>query len=320
MRTASGAPSSYDDPVVREALQVVRAIVPGYDPVDCEPLKRGKSDVFAVNGPSGCPPLVAKRARADTIAIEHKILTWLGTAPFPTVLARGATKASEADRAWLVSEYAVGEPYDRSSPTHRRLAGTWLGDLHVWSASVATPNLPARDSEYHRNVVRSSGTTLADALAGGTALTVHDRSTIRALGEMGRNVLDRWSDVDALLGVLPATLVHSGMAEKNIRIVPDPRRPAVLAFDWEQAGWGCPAADLSMVDLESYAVRARLRIDLPEARLLAAVGELLWCFAGVPGERPNLLGSWPHRAVGKLEAYLDRVRTAMCVFDAGTQS
>jgi hypothetical protein len=47
---------------------------------------------------------------------------------------------------------------------------------------------------------------------------------------------------------------------------------------------------------------------------------MLWCFAGVPGERPNLLGSWPQRAVWKLEAYLDRIRAALHVLDAGTAS
>jgi hypothetical protein len=313
--------SVHDDPVAREALQVARVIVPDFDPVECEALKRGKSDVFAIRGVGGHAPLVAKCGTADTIAIEHQVGTWLASAPFSTVVTRGTTKARQADRAWLVSEHVEGEPYDRSFPIHRRLAGTWLRDLHVWSASVARPHLPSRDLAYHRNVVHKSCATLAATLTHGCVRTVHDRSTVRALEKMGRAVLGHWSNIQAILCVLPATLVHSGIAGKNVRVVPDPTTPAVLAFDWEQAGWGCPAADLSMVDVDSYAVRARQGgIEVPDVHRMAAIGELLWCFAAVPGEGQNLLGPWPHRAVAKLEAYLDRVRSAMSVFDAGRQS
>lgn len=316
--TGPGMAPRTDDPRVREALQVVRTVVPGFDPVACERLKRGKSDVFTVHG-AGDRPLVAKCAREDTISVEHQVLTWLEAAPFRTVLARGTTKAWETGRAWLVSEYAVGQPYDPRSPTHRRLAGIWMSDLHMWSASVVRPNLPARNSAYHREVVHEACATLADALRGGCGLTAGHSATIRSVEELGRVVLDRWSYVDALLRDIPETLVHSGIAGKNVRIVEDASMPTVLAFDWEQGGWGCPAADMSMVDLRSYRMRVRRGgVDLPDAGLVQAVGELLWCFAAVPGERQNLLGSWPHRAVGKLEAYLDRIRAAFRVLDAGT--
>jgi hypothetical protein len=307
-----------DDSTVREALQVVRTAVPDFDPVVCERLKRGKSDVFVVRDSSGLRPLVAKCARKDTISIEHRVLTWLEAAPFPTVLARGTTDAWRPGRAWLVSDHAVGEPYAALSPVHRHIAGAWMADLHVWAALVPTPNLPSRDSEYHRNIVREACATLTDALAGGGALSIQETSTVGALKEMSLGVLDLWNEVGVVLRSLPATIVHSGFGGKNVRVACDSGQPAVLAFDWEQAGWGCPAADMSMVDLRSYAVRARRGgIDLPDPRLLRAIGELLWCFAAIPGERPNLLGAWPHRAAGKLGFYLDRVRAAMLIFKAG---
>jgi Ser/Thr protein kinase RdoA (MazF antagonist) len=265
--------------------------------------------------------VVAKCASKDTISVEHRVLTWLEAAPFPTVLACGTTDARQTGRAWLVSEYAGGEPYDRRSPTHRRLAGDWMGELHLWCASVVKPDLPSRDSTYHQNVVDEACATLADALHEGCGLTAEHRATVGALEEIGRDVLDRWSELHALLRDIPQTLVHSGIAGKNVRVVQGAGTPAVLAFDWEQAGWGCPVADMSMVDLNSYRKRARQGgVDLPDSALVQAVGELLWCFAAIPGERPNLLGSWPHRAVGKLEAYLDRVGACLLVLDAGTRS
>jgi hypothetical protein len=307
-----------DDPTVREALHAVRTAAPDFDSVVCEPLKRGKSVVFAVHDSSGLPPLVAKCARKDTISIEHRVLTWLEAAPFPTIVARGTTDAWRPGLAWLVSEHAGGEPYDPFSPIHRHLAGAWMAELHLWSASAPTLNLPSRDSEYHLNVVREACATLADALDGEGALTIQEISTVCALREIGLAVLDLWSMVGGVLRSLPATIVHSGFARKNVRVAYNSGQPAVLAFDWEQAGWGCAAADMSMVDLRSYAVRARRGgIDLPDPRLLCACGELLWCFAGIPGERPNLLGAWPHRAVRKLDFYLDRVQAAMLILKAG---
>jgi hypothetical protein len=107
-----------DGTAIREALEVVRTVVPGFEPVAWERLKQGKSEVFAVHGAGSRHPLVAKCASKDSISVEHRVL------------------------AWLISEYAVGEPYDLRSSTHRRIAGKWMGDLHTWSASVLGPNLP----------------------------------------------------------------------------------------------------------------------------------------------------------------------------------
>ncbi|MGY1737095.1 phosphotransferase [Geodermatophilus sp. SYSU D00684] len=305
-------------PPVREALDVVRTVAPEFVPVACVRLKHGKSDVVEVRGRGARPSLVAKCAQADTIAVEHRVLGWLEAAPFPSVHTFGTAPARAAGRAWLVSEYAAGVPYDARSAVHRRVAGAWMGEFHTWSGSVVPPDLPSRDLAYHRAVVSEACATLADALDTGEGLTRPHRTTISRLEAVGRDVLARWSDVQELLDELPATLVHSGIAGKNVRMAMRGDGPAVLAFDWEQAGWGCPAADLSMVDLHSYTARVRRAgLDLAEPRLVGAVGEVLWCFAGISGERLNLIGSWPHRAVGKLEFYLDRIEAGVAVVDAG---
>jgi hypothetical protein len=215
----------------------------------------------------------------------------------------------------------MGEPYHRNSASHRRIAGAWMADLHVWSASVVAPDLPARDSAYHRQIVRAACATLAEALEVSRDLTVHDRSTVRVLHEIGLSVLDGWHQVDSVISALPATIVHSGISGKNLRVNAEPGHAVVLAFDWEQAGWGCPAADLSMVDLPTYRTHAqRGGIGLPDTPLVGAVGAILWCLAAIPGERPNLVSSWPHRAAGKLTAYLDQIRSAMIVLDGNALS
>jgi Ser/Thr protein kinase RdoA (MazF antagonist) len=301
------------DATAREAVQVVRTVMPGFEPVLCEPLKQTvKSAVFAVHGREGHPTVVAKCASTDTISLEHRVLSWLEAAPFPTVIGHGTRQARGPGRGWLVSQHAGGQSYDPRSPTHRSLAGAWLADLHAWSASVPRPQLPARGAEYHRNAVDAACATLTDTLSGAAGLTADDAATIIALRTLGWDVLERWDEIEAALQGLPVTLVHSDVGRNNVQVVHEVDGSAVLAFDWEQAGWGCPAADISMVDLDSYTKRARPEgIELPDGHLVAAVGTLLWCFAAVPGERSTLLGAWNRRPLGKLAFYLGRVRAAM---------
>lgn len=289
-----------------EARAVVGAIL-GQQPVTCRRLKAGKSDVFLLAG-GGAGPVVAKRAAAETIAVEFTVLKWLAGAPFPAVQPRGTVPADTGPRAWLVSDFADGDPYDSRQPDHARLAGVWLAELHRWSTTNKPPSLPSRGRSYHAGVLRAALETLAESLQYGPALTRPERESIRQMSDALAAVLDGWAGFSAALDRLPDAVVHSGIAGKNVR-VSRVGAPAVLAFDWEQAGWGCPAADLSKVDLASYSARrGRALAGLDEAR---SVGEVLWCAAAIPGERANLLGEWPHRAAAKVEYYLDRVNEAL---------
>lgn len=320
MNPASGI-GMLDDPLTSEASRIAESVMPGFEVHRCEPLKWGKSAVFAVHDSGDQHPLVLKRAGADTIAVEYRVLTWLHTSPLPSVRAWAVAPAADAGYAWLVSDFVGGAPYDRRSPAHRALAGTWLGDLHAWSASVATPDLPSRDSDYLRGIVAEARATLEEAWETGPALSDQERTVVRSLADSSGRLIERWESASRLLEALPTTLVHSGIAGKNVRIVPVDGGHAVMAFDWEQGGWGCPAADVSMVDVHAYALRLRRRgISLPDPDRVGAIGRALWCLAGVPGERGNLTGNWPHRAAGKLDFYRCGVDAALDVLDPRSRS
>lgn len=319
MRRAGSAPDVDDDLAAREAVGVVESAIPGFRIQRCEPLKKVKSAVFALHS-EGRRPLVAKRASAETIANEYRILRWIEEAPVPTVRP-WAVVPGASGTAWLISDYVAGEPFDRRSANHRELVGTWLGDLHIWCAGTPPPDLPSRDLAYHRDVVARAQTTVEEAWRSGAALTETERAAARRLADASSRLLDLWDGVRIGLDPLPTTLVHSGIAGKNVRVVQDGGGHLVLAFDWEQGGWGCPAADLALVDLAAYRERwGRQGLSRADAERVGAIGSALWCLAGVPDERGNLLGRWPHRAAGKLEYYERCVTGALRILESRTGS
>jgi aminoglycoside phosphotransferase (APT) family kinase protein len=293
------------DPAWDEAVGVVRDLTGDTAASMLAPLKQGKSDVFLVGRGADRPPVVAKRAREATVDNERRILELLRLAPVRSLRLYGVACASRPGTKWLVTEYAAGDPFDRQSARHLQLAGEWLAHLHLWSEGVGPLSLPDRGPSYHRAVVQEALATLdaaERALSGGAV----DLEPLRGLRAVAQNLLERWDEIEQTLSAAPPVLVHSGFADKNVVIWDQAEEPAVLAFDWEQGGWGSGAADLSMVDVDAYlGVRGRLAdAATTTIRRLALIGRVLWCLAPVPGERPNLLGPWPERALRKLPAYL----------------
>jgi hypothetical protein len=51
---------------------------------------------------------------------------------------------------------------------------------------------------------------------------------------------------------IPSTLVHGDFSPKNVHIRAGNASVDVLPLDWETAGWGVPARDLSDVPIELY--------------------------------------------------------------------
>jgi aminoglycoside phosphotransferase (APT) family kinase protein len=54
----------------------------------------------------------------------------------------------------------------------------------------------------------------------------------------------RWDSLQDAAAVLPPALVHGDLVGKNATIRNAGGRAELVAFDWETAGWGPPAADL----------------------------------------------------------------------------
>jgi len=94
-----------------------------------------------------------------------------------------------------------------------------------------------------------------------------------------------WDDwVAAACAGVPSTLVHGDFRPKNAYLRDDGAGMCLFPIDWEMAGWGVPAADLTRVDLRAYWAVVRERwpdVDLGTVERLALFGQIFRLLAGI---------------------------------------
>ena len=104
--------------------------------------------------------------------------------------------------------------------------------------------------------------------------------------------------------------------KKNVRVRNGTAGGAVLlAFDWEVSGWGLPAVDLAMADLEVYLTCVRpVWPQLTPALLqrLAHLGTLMrGGTASVRWEAESLERGWLENVIGNMRLYAQRMSAAL---------
>jgi hypothetical protein len=120
-----------------------------------------------------------------------------------------------------------------------------LAGLHTSAAALAgTVSLPERGPAHYLEQVRVARANIEQ-----TGVLVVLSAEHRALLDELRRLLDRvhacWDAICGPCAAVPRTLVHGDLARKNCRLRATPAGLTVVAVDWETAGWGPPAADLS---------------------------------------------------------------------------
>lgn len=174
---------------------------------------------------------------------------------------------------WLLVEEARGEPYGER---HRQAGARWMAALHALPRPAGLPDLET-DLEPALRVLR-----LASEHPG------LDRGVVRRLQEAA----------ETLPAVrLPHAIVHGDFWPCNVRV----REGQVLAFDWEQAAWGCPLRDLALVDLALYAELRGLPLDADAHR----AARTLHVLQALPGEEPVVRSELVGRLGRKLRAYAE---------------
>jgi hypothetical protein len=61
-----------------------------------------------------------------------------------------------------------------------------------------------------------------------------------------------WEQLTSVCECMPTTLVHGDFISKNVGVRTSQDGIMLLPFDWEKAGWGSPAEDISRVDIPTY--------------------------------------------------------------------
>lgn len=265
-----------------------------------------KSAVYRLSctGPGGYE-VIAKRCRSHTAATERLIYTEvLPQLPVPILRFHGLVKEAEADFCWMFLDDAGDSEYSLESNRHRQLAGEWLALVHGCSGRVELPELPDRSPDHYIKGLRASRDTILRNIDQ-PVLTADDRRAFERLLMQCDAVEARWDRITDFCAAMPPSVVHGDFVPKNMRVRSGASGPALLVYDWECAGWGVPAADLTQrdtrspsPDLDAYCRAIRQfwpQLHSGHVEMLATVGRI-FRLVGAVGWACDSLGFDPSRS------------------------
>ncbi len=207
---------------------------------------RNKSAVYRLIGAGpNSEPVIAKRCRRRIARLEQFIYQeFLPPLAVPSLRCYGRVEEAKTEFDWLFLEQAGGTEYSPLNAQHRALAGRWLGTIH--SAAVKhslAVRLPARGPDHYLKLLRLTRDQLCEHEANPRwqAAAV----LLRSLVSQCDSIEARWSQVEGYCLPAPRGLVHGDFVVKNLRVQNTDAGPTLLAYDWENAGWGVPAGDLA---------------------------------------------------------------------------
>src|ERR1041384_3443324 len=245
---------------------------------------RNKSTVYRLvgAGPRGAS-VIAKRSLADTARVERIIhQEFMSQFHLPSLRYYGFLEESDGEYCWLFLENAAGEAYSPLSAEHRVLAANWLAALHTAALNTnLNTRLPSREPSDYLDLLTKARTTFQQHLSNPVMLD-NDLRTLDSLISHCDIIESHWSELEEACDRMPRALVHGDFVIKNVSVQQKKSGPALLAFDWELAGWGVPATDLAQFtgrtvspDLSTYYSSMKLlkgRQDLHAVHRLAESG------------------------------------------------
>ncbi|MHC4901163.1 MAG: aminoglycoside phosphotransferase family protein [Planctomycetota bacterium] len=260
------------------------------DRVDVLTQDRGTT-VWRLHGVGdGGGAVIAKRSPRTTAAVERIVYEQcLREAGVPVLRYYGAVV--EAEHGWLFVEEASGARFHPDKEAHRVAAARWLGALHrSIREGDAPPGLPTRRPEHYFELLRSQRAAPRDEPPDPALDTLAAQCDLLSAC---------WHELEAACHDAPDTLVHGDIVAHNVCVREGPSGLEFLPFDWEKAGWGPAAEDISIADLEVYAAAVGTRRD-PALERLAGAGRVFRCLVFLEWVRPTLADD--------REAALDQIR------------
>jgi aminoglycoside phosphotransferase (APT) family kinase protein len=202
--------------------------------------------------------VIAKRCRRSTAQLESKIYQDVLTAlPITSLRYHGMVDEGE-EQCWIFVEDAGEGLYSPFDPEHRRLAAQWLATLHGAAAEISeAASLPDRGPAHYLAHLRSGREALLRQL--GHPTPAGEPPVLAELVSQFDALEARWRDVTAFCDTLPRTLVHGDLSRSNLRVRAGTTGAAIVAFDWEKAGWGVPLPDLARLRPHERRAAARFR-------------------------------------------------------------
>jgi Ser/Thr protein kinase RdoA (MazF antagonist) len=158
------------------------------------------------------------------------------------------------------------------------------------SGFAAEARLPKRGPGHYLNLLRSAHDTILSNFAN-PALRANDLALLKTIVAYCEHLSDHWSRLACVCDGMPQTLVHGDFIEKNVRVRTGQDGPIFLAFDWEKAGWGVAAEDISTVDIPTYWSTVQdhwPQLNIQALERLANVGRIFRCLVFLDWLAPSL--------------------------------
>jgi ATP-binding cassette subfamily B protein len=270
-------------------------------------------------GPEGSS-VIAKRGQAKRLRKEEMIYREvLSHLPFRTLRCYGRVEDPDPRFGWMFLEDAGDKRFSAGNPEHRALAARWLAALHQSSRQIGALQewLPAFGPAYYRDIVFLARDTIRRGLSN-PALSAVDVATLCAILAHCDTVERRWREMEEVFHLMPQSIIHGDFSTKNVRIGVGENKLELLALDWDAAGWGVPASDLSQADAAVYwsAIREHgLALSLDELTRITNVGKLFWALEPITGEAESLSSIWVDNVMRKMRAYHSQLAEALADLD-----
>jgi hypothetical protein len=205
-------------------------------------------------GPEGSP-IIAKQCEQGVGMKEYTIYKEiLSRLTLPTLHCYGFVEEQSGGFCWLLLEDAGTEVFRFRTKEHRALAARWLGLMHTSAVHIAaTARLPDRGPDYYLEHLRSARDASQRVILNST-LSPDELVVLESIVSQCNVLESCWTRVELFCDRMPQTLVHNDFTAKNIRVRNCRTGIALLPFDWEMAGRGIPAADLTYLEQGDLAI------------------------------------------------------------------
>jgi len=288
---------------------------------------KNKSKVYRLRRMRGNQPdVIAKWCRSYTARVEQLIYDDI-LAPIGIPALRCYGSLPQGEFCWLFLEEANGREYSPRLADDRTLAARWLALLHTQEFAVRLAQagkLPNRNADHYLQLLQSSRRLLREHQAN-PFLHAEEVPMFQSIIDQCEFLESHWRELCDPCGLAPQTLLHGDLVIKNLRVRETGNGPALLVFDWENAGWGIPAIDLAQVgdravapDLKVYLGAMGGRTQWSALRRIAECGRIFRLLDSICWAASMLVYQpydWLSTPVSYLKVYQARMSEALAAFD-----
>jgi aminoglycoside phosphotransferase (APT) family kinase protein len=239
--------------------------------------------LYALSGVGPDGSTVFAKRRLQSMAATERTVYERVLPDLPVATPRYYGCVEDGEFVWLLLQAVEGAPYDESDPGHLGMAARWVAAMHVATAPLERPaSLPDAGPDRYLAHLHGGRDRLVACLAECRFLDGEGRLTLEGLVDRLNGLETRWDQIRAQCDAMPTALVHADFRSKNVFVRHD--GAGLVAFDWETAGWGPPAADLTKIDVPAYfeAVRDGWKhVDLDGVARWAKMGSLFQALAAI---------------------------------------